>query len=65
MRGQMMDFQLTLPHILRRVETYYPDKQVVTRLPDPDPSPTTRSAFVSPSRSRTATRTPEERSSRT
>ena len=34
MRGQMMDFQLTLPHILRRVETYFPDKEVVTRLPD-------------------------------
>jgi acyl-CoA synthetase (AMP-forming)/AMP-acid ligase II len=34
MRGQMMDFQLTLPHILRRVETYYPEKEVVTRLPD-------------------------------
>ena len=23
MRGQMMDFQLTLPHLLRRAETYY------------------------------------------
>ena len=34
MRGQMMDFQLTLPHILRRVETYYPGKEIVTRLPD-------------------------------
>src|SRR3954453_23881443 len=34
MDGQMMDFQLTLPHILRRVETYYPDKEIVTRLPD-------------------------------
>ena len=30
----MMDFQLTLPHLLRRVETYYPDKEIVTRLPD-------------------------------
>jgi fatty-acyl-CoA synthase len=30
----MMDFQLTLPHLLRRVETYFGDKQVVTRLPD-------------------------------
>ena len=29
-----MDFQLTLPHILRRVETYYPDKEIVSRLPD-------------------------------
>jgi acyl-CoA synthetase (AMP-forming)/AMP-acid ligase II len=34
MRGQMMDFQLTLPHLLRRVETYYGDKEIVTRLPD-------------------------------
>src|SRR5712691_1799657 len=34
MRGQMMDFQLTLTHLLRRVETYYGDKQIVTRLPD-------------------------------
>ena len=34
MRSQMMDFQLTLPHLLRRVETYFGDKEVVTRLPD-------------------------------
>jgi len=34
MRGQMMDFQLTLPPVLRRVETYFGDKQVATRLPD-------------------------------
>src|SRR3954454_17348832 len=34
MQGQMMDFQLTLPHILRRVETYYPTKEIVSRLPD-------------------------------
>jgi fatty-acyl-CoA synthase len=34
MRGQMMDFQLTLPHLLRRVETYHGDKEIVTRLPD-------------------------------
>ena len=34
MQGQMMDFQLTLPHILRRVATYYPGKEIVTRLPD-------------------------------
>jgi acyl-CoA synthetase (AMP-forming)/AMP-acid ligase II len=32
--GLMMDFQLTLPHILRRVETYYGGKEIVTRLPD-------------------------------
>ena len=34
MRGQMMDFQLTLPPMLRRVETYFGDKEIVTRLPD-------------------------------
>jgi fatty-acyl-CoA synthase len=33
-KGQMMDFQLTLPAILRRVETYFGGKEVVTRLPD-------------------------------
>ncbi len=30
----MMDFQLTLPPILRRAETFFGDKQVATRLPD-------------------------------
>src|SRR5438067_7609890 len=30
----MMDFQLTLPHLLRRAETYFGAKEVVTRLPD-------------------------------
>ena len=34
MRAQMMDFQLTLPHLLRRAETYFGDKEIVTRLPD-------------------------------
>jgi fatty-acyl-CoA synthase len=34
MDGLMMDYQLTLPTILRRVETYFGDKEVVTRLPD-------------------------------
>jgi fatty-acyl-CoA synthase len=34
MDGLMMDFQLTLPPLLRRAETYFPNKQVVTRLPD-------------------------------
>src|SRR5205823_13232584 len=33
-RGQMMDFQLTLPHLLRRAETYFGDKEIVNRLPD-------------------------------
>jgi fatty-acyl-CoA synthase len=30
----MMDYQLTLPAILRRAETYFPGKEIVTRLPD-------------------------------
>src|SRR5262245_20403562 len=30
----MMDYQLTVPTILRRAETYFPSKEVVTRLPD-------------------------------
>ncbi|HEY6032475.1 MAG TPA: long-chain fatty acid--CoA ligase [Gaiellaceae bacterium] len=34
MNGLMMDFQLTLPHFLRRAETYYGGKEIVTRLPD-------------------------------
>ena len=33
-KGLMMDFQLTLPAILRRAETYFPHQQVVTRMPD-------------------------------
>jgi acyl-CoA synthetase (AMP-forming)/AMP-acid ligase II len=34
MDGLMMDFQLTLPPILRRAETFFGDKEIVTRLPD-------------------------------
>jgi acyl-CoA synthetase (AMP-forming)/AMP-acid ligase II len=34
MNGLMMDMQLTLPMLLRRSELYYPDKEIVTRLPD-------------------------------
>jgi fatty-acyl-CoA synthase len=34
MDGQMMDFQLTLPHILKRAETYFGRGEIVTRLPD-------------------------------
>jgi fatty-acyl-CoA synthase len=34
MNGLMMDFQLTLPAILRRAETYFGDKEIVSRLPD-------------------------------
>jgi fatty-acyl-CoA synthase len=32
--GQMMDFQLTLPHLLKRAETYFGRGEIVTRLPD-------------------------------
>ena len=34
MRGLMMDYQLTLPTILRRAETLFGKKEIVTRLPD-------------------------------
>ncbi|MHB9145854.1 MAG: long-chain fatty acid--CoA ligase [Symbiobacteriia bacterium] len=34
MDGLMMDFQLTLPAILRRAESLYGAKEIVTRLPD-------------------------------
>ena len=34
MNGLMMDYQLTLPHLLRRSEQYYGEKEIVTRLPD-------------------------------
>jgi fatty-acyl-CoA synthase len=34
MKGLMMDYQLTLPTILRRAETYFPQQEVVSRLPD-------------------------------
>jgi len=34
MNGLMMDFQLTLPTILRRAETYFPRQEIVSRLPD-------------------------------
>jgi fatty-acyl-CoA synthase len=32
--GLMMDFQLTIPHLLQRAETFFGDKEIVTRLPD-------------------------------
>jgi len=32
--GLMMDFQLTLPHILRRAETFFGEAEIVSRLPD-------------------------------
>ncbi|MCA1731945.1 MAG: AMP-binding protein, partial [Actinobacteria bacterium] len=34
MNGLMMDYQLTLPAILRRAEQLYPRKEIATRLPD-------------------------------
>ncbi len=34
MDGLMMDFQLTLPPVLRRAETYFGAQEVVTRKPD-------------------------------
>ena len=54
-KGLMMDFQLTLPTILKRAETYFPHQQIVTRMPDrastPTRSPTSAGARAS-SRSR-------------
>jgi fatty-acyl-CoA synthase len=34
MNGLMMEYQLSLPPILRRAETFFGDQEVVTRLPD-------------------------------
>jgi acyl-CoA synthetase (AMP-forming)/AMP-acid ligase II len=34
MESLMMDFQLTLPTLLRRAEGYFPENEIVTRLPD-------------------------------
>jgi fatty-acyl-CoA synthase len=34
MRGLMMEYQLTLPTILRRAETLFGEKEIVSRLPD-------------------------------
>src|SRR6185312_10183866 len=34
MKGLMMDYQLTLPTILRRAETLFGDKAIVSCLPD-------------------------------
>jgi fatty-acyl-CoA synthase len=34
MDGLMMDYQLTLPTLLRRAETFFGGKQIATRLPD-------------------------------
>jgi Acyl-CoA synthetases (AMP-forming)/AMP-acid ligases II len=34
MEGLMMDFPLTLTHLLRRAEAFFGDGEIVTRLPD-------------------------------
>jgi fatty-acyl-CoA synthase len=34
MEGQMMDFPLTLTHVLRRAESFFGEGEIVTRLPD-------------------------------
>ena len=34
MNGLMMDYQLAVPQILNRAETFFGDQEVVTRLPD-------------------------------
>ncbi len=34
MKGLMMDFALTLPVVLRRAETLFPTREIVSRLPD-------------------------------
>ncbi|MDE3156717.1 MAG: long-chain fatty acid--CoA ligase [Acidobacteriota bacterium] len=34
MRGLMMDYQLTIPALLRRAETLFGSREIVTRLPD-------------------------------
>ncbi len=34
MKGLMMDYQLTLPTVLRRAETLFGDKAIISRLPD-------------------------------
>ncbi len=46
MDGLMMDFQLTLPHLLRRAETYFGNGEIVTRLQDKSFHRTTYSATM-------------------
>jgi acyl-CoA synthetase (AMP-forming)/AMP-acid ligase II len=36
--GLMMDFPLTLTHFLERARTFFPDREIVSRLSDPSPS---------------------------
>jgi len=44
--GLMMDFQLTLPALLRRAETYFPRQEIVSRLPDSTFQRTTYAGFA-------------------
>ena len=34
MDGLMMDFPLTLTHLLKRAEQFFPEREIVTRMPD-------------------------------
>ncbi|MBA2713757.1 MAG: AMP-binding protein, partial [Rubrobacteraceae bacterium] len=47
MNGLMMDYQLTLPAMMRRAEQLYPNKEIVTRLPDRSLHRYTYADFVS------------------
>ncbi|MCO5175991.1 MAG: long-chain fatty acid--CoA ligase [Thermomicrobiales bacterium] len=46
MHGLMMDYQLTLDAILRRAETFFAHKEIVTRMPDRDLHRYTYADFV-------------------
>src|ERR1700722_12761472 len=46
MRGLMMEYQLTLPTILRRAESLFGDKEIITRLPDRNIHPFTSQDFA-------------------
>jgi fatty-acyl-CoA synthase len=46
MKGLMMDYQLTLPVIMKRAETLHGKKQIITRLPDKSLHRYTYSDFV-------------------
>ncbi len=47
MNGLMMDYQLTLPAMMRRAEQLYPNKEIVTRRPDKSLHRYTYADFVS------------------
>jgi acyl-CoA synthetase (AMP-forming)/AMP-acid ligase II len=50
MRGLMMDYQLTLPAVLRHAEARFADKSVVSRMPDKSMHRTTYGACISRAR---------------